>query len=147
VAQTLSYEIRLAFLFLVSAFVVIRIDLAQYARIQEGVWLVALVPVLGILWWVSSVAETNRRPFDFAERERELVSGFNVEYGGGLFAFMFIAEYARIIFMARLLRCIFAGWWLGHFSILVGALFFMLLFVWVRVSYPRTRYDKLMYLS
>ena len=66
------------------------------------------MPIFAI-WGVTSLAETNRSPFDFAEGERELVSGFNVEYGGGLFAIMFIAEYARIIFISALTTIIFIG--------------------------------------
>jgi NADH-ubiquinone oxidoreductase chain 1 len=106
VAQTLSYEIRLAFLFLRRVYVVLRIDLTLYDQTQKVVWLSWLLPGLAVLWWVSSVAETNRSPFDFAEGESELVSGFNVEYGRDLFAFMFIAEYARIILMRGLARVI-----------------------------------------
>ena len=93
------------------------------------------------------LAETNRTPFDFAERERELVSGFNVEYGGGGFAMMFIAEYSAMIFFSLVTIVLFTGGsTLGIVMFLFGV-FMMYLFVWVRVTYPRTRYDKLIMMA
>ena len=94
----------------------------------------------------SRLAETNRTPFDFAEGESELVSGFNVEYGRGGFALLFLAEYGRIIFISYLISVIFWGGINLIFFNLVS-LFFCYLFVWVRGTLPRFRYDKLISLA
>lgn len=147
VAQTISYEVRLAlillsFIFLISGFNLI--DLREY---QEGIWFLFLGFPLGLAWLASSLAETNRTPFDFAEGESELVSGFNVEYRRGGFALIFIAEYARILFIRLLFRLLFLGpVYIGwRLFLKLGILAFI--FVWVRGTLPRARYDKLIYLA
>jgi NADH-ubiquinone oxidoreductase chain 1 len=89
------------------------------------------------------LAETNRTPFGFAEGESELVSGFNVEYGGGGFALIFLAEYARILFIRLLFCIIFLGSDLYSFFFYFKLTFISFLFVWVRGTLPRFRYDKL----
>jgi len=107
---------------------------------------VILVPLL-MSWVVSVLAETNRTPFDFAEGESELVSGFNIEYGRGGFAILFLGEYARIIFISYLIVVMFLG---GLTSVyMVGGLgvFLCFVFVWVRGTYPRLRYDRLIVLA
>jgi NADH:ubiquinone oxidoreductase subunit H len=105
-AQRVSYEVSLALLFLCVA---LRPGFMDLARIGAGAGAPAgtLAPPLLVLWWVSCLAETNRRPFDFAEGESELVSGFNVEYGSGPFALLFIAEYTRIVLIALLTVLLF----------------------------------------
>jgi len=95
---------------------------------------------------VTILAETNRTPFDFAEGESELVSGFNIEYGSGGFALLFLAEYGIIIFISYLLVLIFLG---GHglnIFVNIRGLFFCFYFLWVRGILPRFRYDRLIYL-
>ena len=98
------------------------------------------------MWFIRRLAETNRAPFDLAEGESELVSGFNIEYGGGEFAFLFIAEYGSIIFISMITRVIFV---MGFFGVvgIVKFIFFVYLFLWVRGSFPRVRYDVLMSLT
>jgi len=109
VAQTISYEVRLALILL--SFVVLseRYNFFDFIKYQEDLWFLFLGIPLCIVWLGSCLAETNRTPFDFAEGESELVSGFNVEYGSGGFALIFMAEYARILFMSLLFVVIFLG--------------------------------------
>jgi NADH-ubiquinone oxidoreductase chain 1 len=89
------------------------------------------------------LAETNRTPFDFAEGESELVSGFNVEYGAGGFALIFLAEYASILFIRILFSLLFLGSIVISFFFYFKLVFISFLFIWVRGAYPRYRYDKL----
>lgn len=89
------------------------------------------------------MAETNRTPFDFAEGESELVSGFNVEYGAGGFALIFLAEYARILFISILFSLLFLGSQVSSFIFFLKLNFISFLFIWVRGALPRYRYDKL----
>nr|ALO77617.1 NADH deshydrogenase subunit 1 [Cantharidae sp. GENSP01] len=147
VAQTISYEVSLAlillcYLVLISSLCII--DLFVY---QSFIWFIFLSFPLCLTWFVSSLAETNRTPFDFAEGESELVSGFNVEYSSGGFALIFLAEYANILFMSFLFCLMFLGGnlfsWLFYFFVV----FMGFGFIWARGTLPRFRYDKLMYLA
>nr|YP_010987571.1 NADH dehydrogenase subunit 1 [Anotylus hirtulus]WON65977.1 NADH dehydrogenase subunit 1 [Anotylus hirtulus] len=147
VAQTISYEVSL-FLILVSfLFLILSLKIMDFYKIQNYLWLIVFTFPLCLMWIISSLAETNRTPFDFAEGESELVSGFNIEYSGGGFALIFLAEYASILFMSMLCVMIFLGgniWSLSFFIKLVLMSFF---WIWVRGTLPRYRYDKLMYLA
>nr|YP_009255999.1 NADH dehydrogenase subunit 1 [Solenocera crassicornis]YP_010580179.1 NADH dehydrogenase subunit 1 [Solenocera melantho]ANF05083.1 NADH dehydrogenase subunit 1 [Solenocera crassicornis]UZS90563.1 NADH dehydrogenase subunit 1 [Solenocera melantho] len=147
VAQTISYEVSLALVLLSFIFLVGGFDLSLFSLYQRDFWLMWFTFPLAMVWFASCLAETNRTPFDFAEGESELVSGFNTEYSSGGFALIFMAEYASILFMSMLFSLIFLG---GN---LVSLLYYMKLvlvafaFVWVRGTLPRFRYDKLMYLA
>merc|ERR1711992_134837 len=103
VAQTISYEISLALILLIFLiyYLTYNMEVLTYKALRVSV--LVLTPFIGLFWLISCLAETNRTPFDFSEGESELVSGFNIEYGSGGFAIIFIAEYARIFFL-RILR-------------------------------------------
>lgn len=146
-AQRISYEVRIAFIFISAIFLTRQIILTEFNRQQIYIWLIIVALPLALIWWIASSAETNRRPFDFAEGESELVSGFNVEYGSGLFALLFIGEYTRMIFIRTLIIGIFSSLFFNPPLLIIATIGFIYLYVWIRVSYPRTRYDKLISLS
>jgi len=141
VAQTISYEISLVLLFLAPLLIVSSFRLLDFLEYQTKLSFIFLLPLNAFLLFVSCLAETNRTPFDFAEGESELVSGFNTEYSGGKFAFIILAEYSRILFFSFLLAWVFWGF---RFSSFLAIAF---LFVWVRGTLPRFRYDKLIDLT
>jgi NADH-ubiquinone oxidoreductase chain 1 len=143
VAQTISYEVRLALIFLF--FLLPGATLSWSKVSHESLFWVnyILFPPVAGLWLITRFAETNRTPFDFAEGESELVSGFNVEYGAVGFALIFMAEYTRIFFMSSLFVLFFRG--LGTSRALTYGLITGLVFiwVWVRATLPRYRFDLL----
>nr|YP_009112329.1 NADH dehydrogenase subunit 1 [Eucryptorrhynchus brandti]AIY61444.1 NADH dehydrogenase subunit 1 [Eucryptorrhynchus brandti] len=147
VAQTISYEVSLVLILLSFLFLILSFDLLSFMKFQENIWFLFLLFPLSIMWVVSSLAETNRSPFDFAEGESELVSGFNVEYSSGNFAMFFLAEYASILFMSMMCSILFLGGNFGSFTFFMKVVFISFLWVWVRGTLPRYRYDKLMYLA
>nr|URX53511.1 NADH dehydrogenase subunit 1 [Longicaputermes sinaicus]URX53537.1 NADH dehydrogenase subunit 1 [Longicaputermes sinaicus]URX53563.1 NADH dehydrogenase subunit 1 [Longicaputermes sinaicus] len=147
VAQTISYEVSLALILLSFVFLVCSYDLVSFRYFQSHLWLIFFTFPLSLVWFISCLAETNRTPFDFAEGESELVSGFNIEYGAGGFALIFLAEYASILFMSFLFCVIFLGCDLDSFFFYIKVSFVSYLFVWVRGTLPRFRYDSLMYLA
>nr|QXI86590.1 NADH dehydrogenase subunit 1 [Phoxotermes cerberus] len=146
-AQTISYEVSLAFILLSFVVLICSYDLIYFYFFQVYLWLIFFSLPLSFVWFISCLAETNRTPFDFAEGESELVSGFNVEYGGGGFSLIFLAEYASILFMSLLFCVIFLGSDLYSFFFYISVVFISFLFIWVRGTLPRFRYDKLMYLA
>ena len=102
---------------------------------------------LALAWLASCLAETNRTPFDFAEGESELVSGFNIEYSAGGFALIFMSEYASILFISVLYTVFFLGCNIVSYSFFLKVTFISYVFIWVRGTLPRFRYDKLMYIA
>nr|QWV62144.1 NADH dehydrogenase subunit 1 [Galaxias olidus] len=153
VAQTISYEVSLGLILLSIIIFTGGFTLQTFSEAQEAIWLAAPAWPLAAMWYISTLAETNRAPFDLTEGESELVSGFNVEYAGGPFALFFLAEYANILLMNTLSAVLFLG--ASHFPLLPELTAFNLMtkasmlsivFLWVRASYPRFRYDQLMHL-
>nr|CAH59813.1 NADH dehydrogenase subunit 1 [Zygaena marcuna tingitana] len=147
VAQTISYEVSLMLIMMSSIIFVMDFNLMLFSVYQNIIWFFFFMIPLSLCWFSSSLAETNRTPFDFAEGESELVSGFNVEYSSGGFALIFMAEYSSILFMSMFFCLIYLGGYdLNLFFYLKLALI-SFLFLWVRGTLPRYRYDKLMYLA
>lgn len=151
VAQTISYEVRFGLVLLPLIFIVGGWGLFSFTQLQGlGIWILIPCFPLFIMWFISSLAETKRTPFDLAEGESELVSGYKVEYAGAPFALFFIGEYANIIFINLITVVLFLGTSsssLALFKVFVIATKVMGLvfsFLWVRASFPRIRYDQLM---
>ncbi len=166
-AQIVAYEIAMGFALVGVLVAAGSLNLGEIIRAQEGgifswFWL-PLLPLFGV-YLISGVAETNRAPFDVAEGESEIVAGFHVEYSGMTFAVFFLAEYANMILIAALIAVMFFGGWLspfqgwpvlgplfdwvpGFFWLVIKTGFFMFLFLWLRATFPRYRYDQIMRLG
>lgn len=147
VAQTISYEVRIALILLSRIILIIDFNLVIFFYYQKIVWIIFLIIPLSLIWISSILAETNRTPFDFAEGERELVSGFNIEYRRGGFALIFLAEYSRILFIRILFVIIYIGGYNLNLIFYLKLRLISFLFIWVRGTLPRYRYDKLIYLA
>nr|YP_001600218.1 NADH dehydrogenase subunit 1 [Arctogadus glacialis]ABF21355.1 NADH dehydrogenase subunit 1 [Arctogadus glacialis]QGW56137.1 NADH dehydrogenase subunit 1 [Arctogadus glacialis]QGW56148.1 NADH dehydrogenase subunit 1 [Arctogadus glacialis]QGW56159.1 NADH dehydrogenase subunit 1 [Arctogadus glacialis]QGW56170.1 NADH dehydrogenase subunit 1 [Arctogadus glacialis] len=153
VAQTISYEVSLGLILLSVIIFSGGFTLQTFSTTQEATWLVLPAWPLAAMWYISTLAETNRAPFDLTEGESELVSGFNVEYAGGPFALFFLAEYANILLMNTLSAVLFLGSSYSttmpeftSLTLMTKAALLSMVFLWVRASYPRFRYDQLMHL-
>nr|UFR83401.1 NADH dehydrogenase subunit 1 [Microtus longicaudus] len=153
VAQTISYEVTMAIILLSVLLMNGSFSIQSLIYTQESLWLLLPAWPLAMMWFISTLAETNRAPFDLTEGESELVSGFNVEYAAGPFALFFMAEYMNIILMNALSTIVFLGP-LHNFNypelftmnFMLKTLVLTALFLWIRASYPRFRYDQLMHL-
>ena len=151
-AQMISYEVSIGLIIINVILCTGSLNLSTIINSQnQSLWFLFPLLPASIMFFVSCLAETNRAPFDLTEGESELVSGFNVEYSSMSFALFFLAEYSHIIFMSFLFTIIFLGGWvfpLINLDILlfVKAMLIVYLFIWVRASYPRLRYDQLMHL-
>nr|AER54496.1 NADH dehydrogenase subunit 1 [Cyanea capillata] len=149
-AQMISYEVSIGLILITIILCSGTLNLSKIILIQENsIWFIIPMFPAAIMFLISALAETNRAPFDLTEGESELVSGYNVEYSSMSFALLFLAEYANIIFMSALFSILFLGGWNGLIfnSIVwlgIKTAFITLVFVWVRASYPRIRYDQLM---
>ncbi|MCG7992679.1 MAG: NADH-quinone oxidoreductase subunit NuoH [Candidatus Thiodiazotropha lotti] len=166
-AQIVAYEIAMGFALVGVLVAAGSLNLGEIIRAQEGglfswFWL-PLLPLFAV-YVISGVAETNRAPFDVAEGESEIVAGFHVEYSGMAFAVYFLAEYANMILISALTAVMFFGGWLspfqgwpvlgplfdwvpGFFWLVIKTGFFMFLFLWLRATFPRYRYDQIMRLG
>nr|QXM16947.1 NADH dehydrogenase subunit 1 [Neoneuromus coomani] len=147
VAQTISYEVSLALILMSFILLISSFSLFDLYKYQKFIWFMFISFPMMLVWFVSCLAETNRTPFDFAEGESELVSGFNVEYSSGGFALIFLAEYASILFMSMLLILLFIGGDVFSFIFYIKLSLISFMFIWVRGTLPRYRYDMLMYLA
>nr|YP_009704344.1 NADH dehydrogenase subunit 1 [Xerotyphlops vermicularis]QEO33836.1 NADH dehydrogenase subunit 1 [Xerotyphlops vermicularis] len=150
VAQTISYEVTLGIIILSLVIMTGGYSLQTFSMAQEPMWLLFASWPLAMMWFTSTLAETNRSPFDLTEGESELVSGFNVEYSAGPFALLFLAEYTNIISMNLISSIMFinpgmpTNYELFTTNLMLKTTVLSMLFLWVRASYPRFRYDQLM---
>ncbi|MBM3310953.1 MAG: NADH-quinone oxidoreductase subunit NuoH [Candidatus Aminicenantes bacterium] len=161
VVQVLSYEIPVGMTVLTVVFFARSMDLVRVIERQKeaGVWYGFMLPVSFLVFWISAIAETNRAPFDLPEAESELVAGYHTEYSGMKFAFFYMAEYAHMVLASSLVVILFFGGWLPPFPnvrafaflgavpgfvwYLVKIMFFLYLYVWIRATFPRYRFDSL----
>lgn len=151
-AQMVSYEVSIGLIIQTCLIVVGSVNLTDLLEFQTYIWLVVPLFPSFVLFFISSLAETNRPPFDLPEAEAELVSGYNVEYSAVTFALFFIGEYLNIIVSSILTTILFFGGpnfliWNNSFIFSLKVLFFMFAFVWVRATVPRLRYDQLIQLG
>lgn len=149
IAQTISYEVRIALIILTPIIIISSLRLNIISTNYSIIFIIIIWPLF-IIWIITALAETNRTPFDLAEGESELVSGFNTEYRSGTFALIFIAEYINIIAIGIISWAIFISVSLRPIidTIIVASLFTVrLMFIWARSAYPRMRYDKLIGLT
>nr|APZ82940.1 NADH dehydrogenase subunit 1 [Darevskia unisexualis] len=152
IAQTISYEVTLGIILLSIIMLTGAFTMHTFITTQEHTWLVLSTWPLAMMWFVSTLAETNRAPFDLTEGESELVSGFNVEYAAGPFALFFLAEYMNILMMNTLSCILFFSptmttqTELFTINLMTKMVLLTMLFLWARASYPRFRYDQLMHL-
>nr|ACZ99017.1 NADH dehydrogenase subunit 1 [Sceloporus utiformis] len=152
VAQTISYEVTLGIILLSIIIMAGGFSLKTVLMSQENTWMLLPSWPLMMMWYISTLAETNRAPFDLTEGESELVSGFNVEYAGGPFALFFLAEYANIMMMNTLSCILFLSPGqitqpeMFSINLMLKTTLLTIGFLWVRASYPRFRYDQLMHL-
>nr|AYW52323.1 NADH dehydrogenase subunit 1 [Anthribidae sp. 9 ACP-2013] len=147
IAQMISYEVSLILILMSYLFLIMSLNIIDLMKYQEYIWFMFLLFPLSLMWLVTMMAETNRSPFDFAEGESELVSGFNVEYSSGGFAMIFLAEYSSILFMSLISVLLFMGGNLLSLFFFLKISILSFLWIWVRGTLPRFRYDKLMDLA
>lgn len=166
-AQTVSYEIAMGFSFVGVLLAAGSMNLTDIVLSQKGGmlhwWFVPLLPLF-LVFWIAGIAETNRAPFDLAEGESEIVAGFHVEYSAIGFALFFLSEYASMILISTVIAILFMGGWLSPFEgisfldqiffvvpgfvwLLLKISFFLFVYLWVRATFPRYRYDQLMRLG
>jgi NADH-quinone oxidoreductase subunit H len=166
-AQTVSYEIAMGFALVGVLLASGSMNITNVVLSQQGGlwhwWFIPLMPLF-MVFWIAALAETNRAPFDLAEGESEIVAGFHVEYSGIGFALFFLAEYASMILIATIMALLFMGGWLSPFEgipflgdvfffvpgfvwLLLKISFFLFVYLWVRATFPRYRYDQLMRLG
>lgn len=158
-AQMISYEVSIGLILISVLLCVGSLNLSEIVLSQQKIWfLIPHFPAF-LMFFISSLAETNRAPFDLPEAEAELVSGYNVEYSSMTFALFFLGEYSNIILMSSLTTIFFLGGWLpifnvfplniipGFFWFSFKTVFIIFLFIWVRSTFPRYRYDQLMRLG
>jgi NADH-quinone oxidoreductase subunit H len=171
-AQMISYELTLGLAFVVAIMLGNSMSLTEIVEAQKGMWFFMVQPLGAIILWIATVAEVNRHPFDMPEAEQEIVAGYHTEYSGMKFALFFMAEYQKMIIVSAILVTLFFGgyrefwflkdtflsvdalwkigswqttaWFLGPIYMFLKIAFFLGVMIWVRASWPRIRYHRLM---
>ena len=161
-AQMISYELTLGLSMVVAILLGNSMSLVEIVEAQKDGWFILIQPVGVIIFWIATVAEVNRHPFDMPEAEQEIVAGYHTEYSGMKFALFFMAEYQKMIVVSAILATLFLGgyrefafmqntWfsvdqnpWLGPFYMLAKIFVLLGIMIWVRASWPRIKYDRLM---
>lgn len=158
-AQMVSYEVSIGLVIITILLCVGSLNLTKIVEAQKTVWFALPLLPMFVIHFVSALAETNRTPFDLPEAEAELVSGYNVEYSSLSFALFFLGEYANMILQSAIATILFFGGWLPPFDVapfnlipgvvwfVLKVCFFLFIFLWVRATLPRYRYDQLMRLG
>ena len=158
-AQMVSYEVSMGFVIVTVLLLAGSLNLSDIVNAQRDMWFIVPLFPMAVIFFISTLAETNRHPFDMPEAEAELVTGYNVEYSAMPFALFFLGEYANMILMAGMTTILFLGGWLPPmdmvpFTLVSGPVWFafkiaavLFIFLWVRATFPRYRYDQLMRLG
>ena len=158
-AQMVSYEISMGFIIVTVLLCVGSLNMTAIVEAQNTIWFAAPLLPMFVIFFISTLAETNRHPFDLPEAESELVAGYQVEYSSFIYALFFLGEYANMILMAGFTTILFLGGWLPPFGVepfiwipdfvwfAMKVVFLLFVFIWVRGTFPRYRYDQLMRLG
>jgi NADH-quinone oxidoreductase subunit H len=158
-AQMVSYEVSMGFVIITVLLCVGSLNLSDIVMAQKDMWFIIPLLPMAVVFFISILAETNRHPFDMPEAEAELVAGYNVEYSAMTFALFFLGEYAFMILMCAMFAILFLGGWLppvdiAPLNLIPGPIWFgakiafgLFIFLWVRATFPRYRYDQLMRLG
>jgi NADH-quinone oxidoreductase subunit H len=158
-AQMVSYEVSIGFVIITVLLCVGSLNLTKIVEAQQTVWFAIPLFPMFVIFFISALAETNRPPFDLPEDESTLVAGFFTEYSSASFMLFFLGEYASMILMSAMTVILFLGGWLPPFDVTpfnlvpgviwfsLKIMFILFLFIWVRGTFPRYRYDQLMRLG
>jgi len=154
IAQMISYELSLGVAMLGPVLIAGSMSLVDIVEAQNRIWFIILQPLAFLIYFASSLAEINRAPFDMPEAEQELTAGYHTEYSGMKFALFFMAEYIKMIAISMICATLFLGGyrgpfidlypWLGPLYLLLKVAIFLFIFIWIRATWPRFRYDRLM---
>jgi NADH-quinone oxidoreductase subunit H len=161
-AQMISYELALGICFVVAILLGNSMSLVSIVEAQKDMWFAVLQPVGALIFMVATLAEVNRAPFDMPEAEQELAAGYHTEYSGMKFALFFMAEYEKMIVICMIAATLYFGgyrefwflkdtilsvdrtWWLGPIYLLMKVVVLLFFMIWLRATWPRIRYDRLM---
>jgi NADH-quinone oxidoreductase subunit H len=161
-AQMISYELALGLCFVVAILLGNSMNLVDIVEAQKSMWFVVLQPVGAVVFMITTLAEVNRAPFDMPEAEQELAAGYHSEYSGMKFALFFMAEYEKMIVISLIAATLYFGgyrefwflkdtflsvdrnWWLGPIYLLGKVIVLLFFMIWIRATWPRIRYDRLM---